>query len=265
MTVSESATPPDAVVYAGPASAWPGAEAPLHVDDSLLGLDLEGRESMLRWACRATVADSDRDPWWLLDQLAVDHEHDPAGLSQAISDLVRQLDLAAGLPCRAGYRWSPEGLRRDTPFRTLTTWRWFATRLLDELARRRVKAAADAITTERRQAALAAYHHSQAAERSSGSGLSRAERRFVVAYYFLADGHVAERVAATPTEREVREAVGQQGYQGDGWAWDTTANRHLGVRVTHTPDGHAGTIPWRELLDQALATSGLVQAQTTLF
>jgi hypothetical protein len=62
-----------------------------------------------------------------------------------------------------------------------------------------------------------------------------------------------------------REAIGQRGYAGDGWAWDTIRRRAVGVDVTETPDRHAGVIPWREVLDQALAATGAVARQETLF
>jgi hypothetical protein len=87
----------------------------------------------------------------------------------------------------------------------------------------------------------------------------------VVEYFLLADGHVAERVAVTPTERAVREAVGQGGYNGDGWVWDTMASRRHGVLVSRTPDGHAGITTWRELLDAALGAARPTPRQEVLF
>jgi hypothetical protein len=204
-------------------------------------------------------------PWWLLDQLTVDHEDDPAGLAAAVSDLTRRLTLDTLPPYQAGYRWGPEGLWRETPPRTLATWRWFAARLLDELSRRRAQAAADAATAERRRAALAAYERSRTIELASGSVLSRAEQRFVIDYFLLADSQVATRVAITPTARAVREVLGECGHGGDGWAWDTIRRRALGVNVTRTPDGHSGIVPWREVLKRALATIRPVSRQETLF
>ena len=263
--MSTSPTPTGVLVYAGPASAWRGAEAPLAVDFPPDGWDPEGRESMLRWACQAGFPGADQDPWSLPDRLAAAHQDDPAGLAHAISDLVRHLGLDVGPARRRGWRWGPEGLWHDEWPRMLATWRWFANRLLAELGQRRVQAELDAAADVRRRAALAAYERSRAVEPATGSALSRAERRFVVDYFLLATGRVAQRVALTPTERAVREAVGQRGYAGDGWAWDTIRRRAVGVDVTETPDGHAGVIPWREALDQALITTGAAARQETLF
>jgi hypothetical protein len=257
--------PASPVVYGGPATPWRGSPTPLEVDSPADGWDSHGRESVLRWACRATFPDAQPDAWGLVDQLALDHEGDPAGLAEALSALADRLALADLGGLDAGYRWTPEGLRHDAPPATLATWRWFATRLLDELARRRRQAAAEAATADRRQRARAAYEASRHAEPTSGSALTRAERQFVIDYFLLADGHVAERVASTPTERAVREVLGQGGYHGDGWVWDTMANSRLGVLVSRTPDGHSGIITWREVLDAALGIARPTPRQEALF
>jgi len=262
--VNDSPAAPGVVVYLGHACGWRGAKTPLDVD-SPDHLDTEGRISRLRWACRGGFPDADHDPWWLPDQLADDHEDDPVGLARAVHDLVHEIGLISQPTTGKGWRWGPEGLWHDGPPYTLATWRWFAARLLVELTRRRAEAAADAVAAERRRAALADYERHRAVEPVSGSALTRAERQFVIGYFLLVSPDVTMRIAATRTERAAREAVGQCGYTGAGWAWDTIRQRAVGVEVTETPDGHAGVIPWREVLDQALTMAGVAASQETLF